>query len=92
MTIVVSQVDIWAHLGSSFELVNVCQGCEQSVLNRTSASTLPSRPRLATSGLLPRRYDSVEAATGKRPQARGPNLPPMIRGHQVVGIVPPSIM
>jgi len=31
MTIVVSQVD---NLRSSFELVNVCQGWEQSVLNR----------------------------------------------------------
>jgi hypothetical protein len=36
--------------------------------------------------------DSARAATRKHPQARGPNLPFVIRGNQVVGIVPPSIM
>ena len=44
MTIVVSQVDIWAHLGSSFELVNVCQGWEQSVLNRISCVNVAQTP------------------------------------------------
>jgi hypothetical protein len=33
-----------------------------------------------------------EQLTRKHPQACGPNLPPVIRGHQVVGIVPPSTM
>ena len=42
MTIVVSQVD---NLGSSFELVNVCQGWEQSVLNGIfCVGNLPRRP------------------------------------------------
>jgi len=67
MTIVVSQVDIWAHLGSSFELVNVCQGWEQSVLNRIfCVGNVAQTPRLATSGLLTRRYDSAGAADNIR--------------------------
>jgi len=81
------------HLRSSFELVNVCQGWEQSVLNRTfCVGNVAQTPQAATSGLRPRRCDSAGAAMGKRPQGHGANLPPVIRRPQVVGIVPPSII
>ena len=42
MTIVVSQVD---NLRSSFELVNVCQGWEQSVLNRIICVNVAQTPQ-----------------------------------------------
>jgi hypothetical protein len=34
--------------------------------------------------------DSAGAATRKYPQGHGANPPPVVRGHQVVGIVPPQ--
>ena len=90
MTIVVSQVD---NLRSSFELVNVCQGWEQSVLNRIfCVGNVAQTPQAGYIWITSASLRSAGAAMAKHPQAHGANLPPVIRRHQVVGIVPPSIM
>src|SRR4029077_6480244 len=89
MTIVVSQVDICARpLNWS-----MCQGWEQSVLNRIfCVGNVAQTPQAGYIWITSASLRFGRSTRGKYPQARGPNLRPVIRGHQVVGIVPPSIM
>ena len=77
MTFVVSQVDMCARPLNWSTCVKA--GSKASCTASSASATLPRRPRLATSGLLPRRYDSAGAATGKHPQAPGANLPAVRR-------------
>jgi hypothetical protein len=62
------------------------------ILPSSVAPQLPSIPRTLFLDSFRVADNSAEAATRKHPQAHGANPPPVTRGHQVVGIVPPSMM
>ena len=90
MTIVVSHVD---NLRSSFELVNVCQGWEQSVLNRIfRVGNVAQTPQagyiwITSASLRFGRSSYKKICARPRLICR-----PGYARNQVVGIVPPSIM
>ena len=90
MTIVVSQVDICARpLNWSTCVKAGAKRLEPHLLRRQRCPDTPGWLHLDYFRVATIRPEQLRE---KHPQAHGANLPPVIRIHQVVGIVPPSIM